>query len=62
MRSGVKILGILMMMLLLQSTMITCLAEQHPPKIPVRVEGPTASSPTTPPTNVDMSRYRGIWF
>ena len=40
MRSGVKILGILVMALLLQSTMVTCLAEQQPPpKIPVRVKG-----------------------
>ena len=39
-----KILGILVMALLLQSTMVTCLAEQQPlPKIPVRVKGPTAS-------------------
>ena len=39
-----KILGILVITLLLQSTMVACLAEQKlPPKIPVRVEGPTAS-------------------
>ena len=39
-----KILGILVMALLFQSTMVTCLAEQQPPpKIPVRVKGPTAS-------------------
>ena len=56
MRSGVKILGILMMMLLLQSTMITCLAEQHPPKIPVRVEGPTASG------DVRLRIYPGGWI
>jgi len=44
MRSGVKILGILVMALLLQSTMVTCLAEQQPPpKIPVRVKGPNVS-------------------
>ena len=39
-----KILGILVMALLFQSTMVTCLAEQQPPpKIPVRVKGQTAS-------------------
>ena len=44
MKSGVKILGIIVAMLLIQSMMLTCLAEQQlPPKIPVRVKGPTAS-------------------
>ena len=44
MRSSVKTLSILVIILLLQSTIITCLAEeQTPPKIPVRVKKPTVS-------------------
>ncbi|MCD6313198.1 MAG: hypothetical protein J7L79_05265 [Thaumarchaeota archaeon] len=44
MRNDAKILSILVMILLLQSTIITCLAEeQPPPKIPVRVKKPTVS-------------------
>ena len=44
MRNGAKILSILVMILLLQSTIITCLAEeQPPPKIPVRVKKSTVS-------------------
>jgi len=57
MKSGVKILGILVMVLLLQSTMVTCLAEQRPPpKIPVRVKGPTASG------DVRLKMYPDGWI
>jgi len=53
----VKILGILVMALLLQSTMVTCLAEQQPPpKIPVRVKGPTASG------DVRLKIYPDEWI